>query len=123
MIKRDTSKSINQNRVALVTGGATRLGRQISLTLHEAGFDLCVHCNNSVTSANKLVEKLNSSRPQSAFSIVQDLTATDFAENITSVITAKKGRLDLLVNNASIFSKTSIETYDHTLWDLSLIHI
>ena len=88
MVKRDTPKSITQNRVALVTGGATRLGRQITLTLHEAGFDICVHCNNSVISANTLVEELNSSRPESAFSIVQDLTVTNFAENITSMITA-----------------------------------
>ncbi len=120
MAKRDTSKGINQNRVALVTGGATRLGRQISLTLHEAGFDLCVHCNNSVISANKLVEQLNTSRPESAFSIVQDLTETNFAENITSLIAIKKGRLDLLVNNASIFNKNSIATHSHSHWDQTL---
>ena len=120
MVKRDTPKSVNQNRVALVTGGATRLGRQIALTLHEAGFDICVHCNNSVISANTLVEELNSSRPESAFSIVQDLTMTNFAENITSMITVKKGRLDLLVNNASIFNKTSIATHGQTLWDQTM---
>lgn len=120
MTKRDTLRNISQNRVALVTGGATRLGRQISLTLHEAGFDLCIHCNNSVTSANLLVEQLNSSRPESAFSIAQDLTATNFAENITSELAVKKGRLDLLVNNASIFDKNSIATNCETRWEKTL---
>ena len=120
MVERDTSKSINQNRVALVTGGATRIGREICLTLHAAGFDLCVHCNTSITSASKLVNQLNSKRPESAFFVEQDLTQANFAQNIIDRVSALKGRLDLLVNNASTFSKNSVDCSLDEHWDKTL---
>ena len=40
-------------RTALVTGGARRLGRGITLALAEAGFAVAVHCHGSVADAER----------------------------------------------------------------------
>ena len=45
--------------VALVTGGAKRLGACIAKRLHEAGYNVLVHCNKSISEARDLVEQMN----------------------------------------------------------------
>ena len=38
---------LNQNKIALVTGGAIRIGRAISMELAEAGYDLVIGYHSS----------------------------------------------------------------------------
>ena len=46
------------SRVALVTGGAVRIGRALSLGLAEAGYDVLVHYNTSVGPAREVERKV-----------------------------------------------------------------
>ncbi|KNC81102.1 hypothetical protein SARC_06563 [Sphaeroforma arctica JP610] len=100
-------------KVAIVTGGTSKIGRRITKTLHAAGYDVCIHVNSSVLDAQALANQLNACprRAKSAIVIVKDFGsdtfATQAAEMIKEVV-ERLGRLDLLVNSAAMFKKTLV---------------
>ncbi len=56
----------SDTKVALVTGGAHRIGAQLCRTLHEAGYDIALHYRSSADAAGALAAELNASRGGSA---------------------------------------------------------
>ena len=106
-----------QNKVVLITGSARRLGKAVALQLHSEGMDVIIHCNNSSGDAEKLVNKMNSDRENSAFTFSFNLR--DFAnyENITEKLGKKWSDIDVLINNASTFYPTLIEESTVEQWD------
>jgi len=56
-------------KVALITGGAKRLGNAIAHALHEQGAQLVIHYRSSQTAAETLVAKLNARRADSAIAV------------------------------------------------------
>jgi pteridine reductase len=103
--------------VALVTGAARRIGAVIARALHGQGFDVVLHCHQSIDEAHALAEELNQARPDSA--CVQETNLMDI-KAITALITHActwRGRLDVLVNNASCFIKTVPGVLDEHAWD------
>lgn len=95
-------------KTALITGGAKRLGACITRRLHQAGFDVIVHCNGSLVAASRLVETLNVERPGSAICLAADLTRPTAVRLFAREALAWHDRLDLLVNNAARFYPTSV---------------
>lgn len=104
------------DKVALVTGAARRIGAAIAETLHAAGFRTAVHCFQSLAQARLLVEKLNGIRPDSACVFQQDLQQPQPGRLIEAVL-AWSGRLDVLVNNASVFIRSEGGDFDSADWD------
>lgn len=104
-------------KTALITGAARRIGAAISHRLHQAGFDVIIHCHHSVNEARQLAKQFNQLREDSAFIIEQDLCAKESAKKIIDSALAFKGRLDVLVNNASVFHRSVIKPFDEALWD------
>lgn len=90
-------------RVALVTGGARRVGRAIVEALHDAGFTVVIHANRSLDEAGKLRDRLNAVRPGSADAVRCDLLKTGELAPLIEHLVARHGRLDALINNASTF--------------------
>lgn len=90
--------------VALVTGAAHRIGAAIAKQLHQAGFRVVVHCHHSLDSATYLVAECNQIRDDSALVLAADLCAPSAAQDLVAAILSQWGQLDLLVNNASVFS-------------------
>ena len=103
-------------RVALVTGGAVRLGRAISLGLAEAGFDLVVHYRASVGPARDLAEKV-AALGREAVLADGDLREEDAAASTVQVAWETFGRLDLVVNSAASFRRGSLLDHDAEEWD------
>jgi len=101
----------NINKVALITGAAHRLGKSIAMELHQKEIDIAIHCSQSIPAANLLKDKLNQIRPQSAQVFPCDLIESTNAALLIEQINNQFGRLDYLVNNASIFYPTPIEQY------------
>ena len=95
-------------KVALVTGGARRVGAAIAEELHAAGFDVALHCNRSLGEADALAARLNAIRPDSAFSLQGDLLEQGACEQLAGDTLKRAGRLDCLVNNASTFYPTAV---------------
>lgn len=104
-VSRETSAT--PTKVALVTGGAKRVGAAIALRLAEAGYDVAITCNSSVREARCVVERIES-LGRRALAIRVDLAKANAADVVHRAFTRKFDRLDALVNNASIFSPSPI---------------
>jgi pteridine reductase len=97
-----------EGKTALVTGAAKRIGRAISLRLHEAGANVMLHHRHADTEAHELAEKLNKARAGSAATVHADLLDTDKLPELVAAAVRQFGGLDILVNNASSFYPTPI---------------
>lgn len=104
-------------RVALITGGAKRLGNAIAHALHQEGTQLVIHYRSSKGGADALVDELNALRPRSAVAIGCDLLDTKALPSLVERTLAHFGRLDILVNNASSFYPTPIGSITEQHWD------
>jgi pteridine reductase len=103
--------------VALVTGSSQRLGAHIARVLHAREMNVAIHYRNSHSAAHALAKELESIRPQSTMCIEADLTEASSAQSIMEAIRLRWGRLDLLVNNASLFYPTPISESNAMQWD------
>ena len=99
---------ITDAKVALVTGGAKRIGAATVRLLHQSGYKLIIHCRLSQQAANALAEELNSKRPDSAKVIQGDLNIETIYDNLIEQAFQCWNRLDVLVNNASSFYPTPV---------------
>jgi pteridine reductase len=104
-------------RVALITGAAQRIGAHIARTLHAAGMDLGLHFRHSADAATALAEDLQQQRPDSVLLLRADLHHTGELPRLIEAIEQWRGRLDLLVNNASSFYPTPLATATEAQWD------
>lgn len=96
--------------VALVTGAAKRVGKEIVLTLADAGYKTAIHYGSSSIEAEALASDINSRfGAGAAFAIKADLYDMDACKELPYRVMENFGRIDLLVNNASIFYKTPID--------------
>jgi pteridine reductase len=106
------------DRWALVTGAAKRIGAVIARTLHAAGANVAIHYNRSAADADQLAAELNRGRAKSAFTIAADMRDIAAVERMAKqVLDRTGGRLDVLVNNASNFYPTPIGTITLEQWD------
>ena len=103
-------------RVALVTGGAVRLGRAISLALAGRGMRLVVHYNASAGPADELCDLIRRQGGE-AVSIGADLSDSDKVRRLAREAAEAFGGIDVLVNNASVFPAEKLEETDEALWD------
>ena len=95
-------------RVALVTGAARRVGASIVRTLHAAGYRIALHYRQSATEAAALAAGLNAQRPGSVATYAADLLDTATLPGLVAAAGAAWGRIDVLVNNASSFYATPL---------------
>ena len=93
-------------KVAIITGAARRIGAAIAKYLHESGFNVVIHYNNSKADALALMQSLNLKRQDSAIILQANLCVKKEVVKLINDALAWKNRLDLLVNNASIFKST-----------------
>jgi pteridine reductase len=103
-------------RTALVTGGARRIGRALSLGLAEAGFDVVVNYHESEGEARDVVRKIEA-MGQRAIAVQGDMSASADVAALADRLRSEFGRLDLLVNNASIFQPRKLLEVEEAEWD------
>lgn len=104
-------------QTALVTGGARRIGARLVRALHAAGADVVVHCRRSREAADELAAALDGERPGSAAVVTGDLLDPDACGRVVEAARAMRGRLDIVVNNASTFWPTPIGTITAAAFD------
>jgi pteridine reductase len=103
--------------VALVTGAARRVGAVIARTLHAAGYDLALHYRNSRAELEALGDELETRRAHSTLALAAELADAERLPGLVEDTIARFGRLDALVNNASIFHATPVGTITPDAWD------
>jgi pteridine reductase len=106
-----------EQKVALVTGAARRVGAVITERLHEIGMNLIVHYHGSSREAQALNDKLNLQRANSALAIKADLSDTTQITSLVTAASAKWGRLDVVVNNASSYFPTVLGNVTENQFD------
>jgi pteridine reductase len=103
-------------RVALVTGGAKRVGRAIVLALADAGADVVVHARESEREARATAEAVRK-RGRRAAAVIADLTDADACRALPTIAVREFGRLDVLVHSAGAFEATDPLSADADAWD------
>jgi pteridine reductase len=103
--------------VALITGGARRVGAQIARTLHAHGMNLVIHYRSSNADALALQTELERQRPKSVTLVKGDLLKVAELSGIVDAAAAAFKRLDVLVNNASSFYPTPLGQATEAQWD------
>src|SRR5262245_48966666 len=100
-------------KVALITGSAKRIGRQIALELARKGARIAVHYKSSANEAKEVAG-------DSGEIFQADLTDTASIDVLFRDLEKKLGRLDILVNSASVFSPASADAATPDHWDAQM---
>lgn len=107
----------SNRQVVLITGAGKRVGAAIARKLHAAGYDLALHCRNSTAEAEALATELSSQRANSTLVLQADLADLQQLPRLVDAAMSHYGRLDALVNNASAFYPTPLETATSAQWN------
>jgi pteridine reductase len=106
-----------KGKAAIVTGGAVRVGRGLSLALAASGARVLVHYSGSDTQARSTVEEIRSHGGEA------DCVAADFgnpdaaAPAVLEAAINAFGRADILINSAAIFEPGTLASTTEVAWD------
>jgi len=107
-----------EGKVALITGGAHRIGAAVARMLHAHGMKLVIHYHTSERAAHALQEELHKNRPESVMLVRGDLNSGERqARNLVFETVESFDRLDVLINNASRFYPTPVGESTESQWD------
>lgn len=99
----------------LITGAAKRIGRQMALDLADDGWDVAVHCEQSIEDAIE-VAKLIREKGRNAVVVQGDLADDSIAEKLIVKSIEGIGPLTALINNASIFEIDTVGDITSDSW-------
>jgi pteridine reductase len=104
------------NRVALVTGGAHRVGRALVLALARAGADIALHYHGSEDASERTAAEVEA-LGRRVVRLRADLEDAGEAAALAGRAAEALGRLDVLVNNAALFESTPFLDVTVEAWD------
>jgi len=108
-----------QGKVALVTGAGKRVGQVIALALAERGAALAIHYRSSRAGAEEAAARINEQHgPAQIFAA--NLERVDEIERMVANVIEAFGRLDVVVNSASVFYRKPLEELTERDWDINL---
>lgn len=96
-----------QGRTALVTGGAVRVGRALSLTLAQLGADVFVDYHRSAAAAEAVVAEVHAMGVR-AWSIQANVGDPEAVNRLVRTVEETAGGVDVLVNSASPFIRAHL---------------
>jgi NAD(P)-dependent dehydrogenase (short-subunit alcohol dehydrogenase family) len=98
--------------LALITGGAKRIGAIVAVRLAKAGFDIALHVNHSSNEGKSLIETIHQHGVRAQLFCL-DLNLLGEIESMFDNIHKSMGPIDVVVNNASMFVYDSPDTLDY----------
>lgn len=98
-------------RVALVTGGGTGIGLATAKALVADGWRVAVSGRRA-----EVLDEAVAGLGERAFAVAGDVASAEDCRRMVEETVAHFGRLDLLVNNAAIFSAVSVMDEDEAAW-------
>lgn len=106
---------VEQHKVALVTGSAMNIGRAIAIALARDGYRIMVTARSSADDCARTAELVAEAGGEAAVQLA-DISDPKQAKGLVEAAVARFGRLDVLVNNASIrrqtkFSELTVEEW------------
>ena len=106
-------------RAALVTGGARRIGRALSLALAGAGFAVAIHHHRSREAADALALEIGRAGGN-AVALAADLADEATVKTLLPRAAAALGPIGCLVNNAAVFENDTVLTATRDSWERHL---
>jgi NAD(P)-dependent dehydrogenase (short-subunit alcohol dehydrogenase family) len=106
-----------ENKVALITGGTSGLGKMMALALAKAG--AFVWIASSRDNADETLQEIKQQGSNGSF-VQVDVTSSDALEKIVSQILKVSSRIDILVNAAGINLRTSAEELTLNEWQKTI---
>jgi NAD(P)-dependent dehydrogenase (short-subunit alcohol dehydrogenase family) len=103
-------------KVALVTGGAVRVGKAIALALAQAGADVAFSYLSSASEAAHTQQEIEAIGRR-AVAVRADAANVSECQNLVDATVAALGRLDVLVNSASLWKRTRFAELTEGDWD------
>jgi len=94
-------------QTALVTGGAVRIGRALALALARDGLDIVVHFRNRRADAEETARLIRATGRR-AWLVRGALDEAGGAEAVFQDALAQAGRIEVLVNNAAVFTRGTL---------------
>ncbi|MBI3291664.1 MAG: SDR family NAD(P)-dependent oxidoreductase, partial [Elusimicrobia bacterium] len=108
-----------KGKVALVTGGAKRVGRAIALALAGRGAHVAITYQRSKVEATQTVQDLERTGGK-ACAVAGEVSQAGDVERMVSEVLRTFGHIDVLVNNAAVFFKTPFDTVTDQDWDRTI---
>ena len=105
-----------KSKVALVTGGAHRVGKAIALALAARGADVAIHYGRAREEAVATVAELTA-LGTAAMAHEADLSSEEAIDGLFAAVDARFGRLDILVNSAAEFRYQRFDRVTTQDWD------
>lgn len=102
-------------KTALITGGAIRVGKAITLGLARAGANVVINYNASAQAAEQTAAEARDLGVQ-ALAIRADIADHAQVGAMVRAAETQLGSVDILVNSASLFQETPFPTTDHSAW-------
>ena len=106
-----------EGKVVLVTGAGRRVGRTIALAFAAKGARVAVHYNTSVAEARRVVDAVKSLSGADADAFRANLEDPKAPEKLADAVARRFGRLDALINSASLYEKTPFPLATPSDWD------
>jgi NAD(P)-dependent dehydrogenase (short-subunit alcohol dehydrogenase family) len=105
-----------KNKNLLITGGSTRIGKEIALHFSKKGWNIAIHYFKSSLEAKTLKKVLEKNKVKVAL-IKADLRIAEQVENIIPIAKKQLGTISCLVNNAALFEKDDILDFTSKSWN------
>ena len=102
-------------RCALITGGK-RIGAAIAVELARRGTSVALSYNRSEGEARAAADVI-AGTGRTAFTIKADLSFGAECQRLVNEAVSKLGRLDVLINMASVYSSVPLDQTDESIWD------
>ncbi len=109
-----------KNKVVLITGAAKRVGKALALALAKQGCYEVIHYGRSVEAAQQTVAEIKAVGVE-AWSISADLNNEAVLGTLVPFALEQAGRLDILINSASIFLPEDFLSAGSATWDRSMM--
>lgn len=104
------------DKVALVTGGSSGIGREICLAFAREGAKVAVVASSDASKAQAVVDQIAADGGD-AMAVVADVTRVDDIRAAVDAVTSTFGGLDILVNSAGVHYPTPIGATDPSDFD------
>jgi NAD(P)-dependent dehydrogenase (short-subunit alcohol dehydrogenase family) len=104
-----------QNKIAIVTGGTSGIGAAITEELAGAGAHV-VFCGRNDAAARALAARIEGEGGAVRY-LLGDIADAGFPDRLAKDVMSQEGRIDVLVNNAGILFRGTVETCTDQEWE------
>lgn len=108
-----------KDKVAIVTGAATGIGRAIALAFADEGADVCCATDKNLDGIKRTAEEIQRKGHKAIWEQVDVAKLSDIDKMVASTVD-NFGKIDILVNNAGIYIMAPVLEFTEADWDTTL---